>query len=154
MLFRFTILYQSPNWNGSRGYETYGWPVVIQKQRINCHPNIVPWVPTADCRTILTLLLVTGLRGVWIVEQPSSSLIAQHKRFRWLVRAWRKMNVRVTWTCFWKSFCFVFQRYGMEVQLLNYPCLFFLKPTPQNIAMCWSNRGLWVSFSSKSLYNW
>ena len=48
------------------------------------------------------LLIVTALLGVWVVEQPHSSLIAQHKRFRWLKHKWAKMGVRATRTCFRK----------------------------------------------------
>ena len=45
----------------------------------------------------MALLIVAGLQGVWIVEQPHTSIIARHRRFRWMVRMWQKMGVRVTW---------------------------------------------------------
>lgn len=46
---------------------------------------------------ILTILVVTAATGVWIVEQPHSSLIARHRRFKWLVSKWQKFGVRVPW---------------------------------------------------------
>ena len=33
--------------------------------------------------------------GLW--RQPHTSIIARHRRFRWMVRMWQKMGVRVTW---------------------------------------------------------
>ena len=44
----------------------------------------------------MALLIVAGLQGVWIVEQPHTSIIARHRRFRWMVRMWERMGVRVT----------------------------------------------------------
>ena len=37
-------------------------------------------------RTILLLLLVQAVGGFFVLEQPSSSLLTRHDRFRWLVR--------------------------------------------------------------------
>lgn len=51
-------------------------------------------------RTILVLMMVSALAGTWVVEQPHSSLVVRHRRFRSLVRAWRKMGVRVSWIQF------------------------------------------------------
>ena len=46
-------------------------------------------------RTILVILCVAAVHGVWILEQPHSSLITRHRRFQWLVRKWQRMGVRV-----------------------------------------------------------
>lgn len=47
-------------------------------------------------RTLLLLLLLTASGSVWVIEQPASSMIAEHKRFRWLVRNLQALNMRVS----------------------------------------------------------
>ena len=50
-----------------------------------------------ECRTILVILCVAAAHGVWILEQPNSSLITRHRRFQWLVRRFQRMGVRGPW---------------------------------------------------------
>ena len=45
-------------------------------------------------RTILLLLLIEGVMGIWLVEQPSSSLLFESDRFRWLVCHLESLGMR------------------------------------------------------------
>jgi hypothetical protein len=48
------------------------------------------YVTCNDCpRTILLLLLTVAAGGVWVIEQPSSSLMKRHLRFRWYIQRLR-----------------------------------------------------------------
>ena len=46
-------------------------------------------------RVTLLLLLIHSANGVWLVENPGSSLIALHDRFQWLIRVMRKSGLSV-----------------------------------------------------------
>ena len=48
-------------------------------------------------RTILLLLLVQAVGGFFVLEQPSSSLLTRHDRFRWLVRHWQQFGMKVSY---------------------------------------------------------
>ncbi|CAJ1363253.1 unnamed protein product, partial [Effrenium voratum] len=52
-------------------------------------------------RTVLLLLLVAAVSGVWVVEQPSTSMLFSHDRFRWLVDSLEKLKMRVFSQTFW-----------------------------------------------------
>jgi len=46
-------------------------------------------------RTILLLVLFTACGGVWVLEQPGTSIVTRHRRFRWLVRKFNSLGLRV-----------------------------------------------------------
>ena len=50
---------------------------------------------SADSRTILLLMVVQAVGGYFVLEQPVSSLLPRHDRFRWLVREWCKLKMEV-----------------------------------------------------------
>lgn len=46
-------------------------------------------------RTICLMILLVACDGIFLVEQPSSSIITRHRRFRWLVSKLEKLGIRV-----------------------------------------------------------
>ena len=46
-------------------------------------------------RTVLLLLMVESLSGVWVVEQPGSSLLFDAERFVWLIGHLGTLSMRV-----------------------------------------------------------
>lgn len=56
-----------------------------------------PWVKTTTTplRSILLIVLISACGGTWLLEQPATSLMPRHWRFRWLVKRWQQMRVRV-----------------------------------------------------------
>ncbi|CAE7445453.1 unnamed protein product [Symbiodinium sp. CCMP2592] len=57
-----------------------------------------------SCRTILLLLLIEAKCGIWLVEQPNSSLLFESDRFRWFVHHLDSMNMRVFKQKFYMKF--------------------------------------------------
>lgn len=82
----------------------YGW--------LRCSPNLPPILSDSNAvlcrRTILLLVLFTACGGVWVLEQPGTSIVTRHRRFRWLVRKFNSLGLRVT--C-WHFCC---QNFGMK----------------------------------------
>lgn len=51
----------------------------------------------AFARTILLCQLLQACGGIFILEQPSSSLLARHDRMVWLVQTLEKLSIRAPW---------------------------------------------------------
>ena len=45
-------------------------------------------------RMTLLLAFITCLSSVWLLEQPSSSLMIRHERFQWLIERLEELNMR------------------------------------------------------------
>lgn len=50
-----------------------------------------------DPRCVLLLLAVISMNGIYILEQPSSSLIMMHERMVWLQHLLESLLMRVSW---------------------------------------------------------
>ena len=55
--------------------------------------------PPLRPRCSLLLLLIQMAGGVWIVENPGSSLLSRHERFVWLINLLRKKRLYVPLLC-------------------------------------------------------
>ncbi len=64
-------------------------------------------------RVCLLLLLVHSLGGVFVVEQPGSSLLPRHDRFLWLVNKWANLGIKVVWNSY-SNFLFSKKRITVE----------------------------------------
>ena len=49
-----------------------------------------------DARLILLLLTIQLAGGVWLLEQPISSIVNLHDRFIWLLRVLSRAGLQVT----------------------------------------------------------
>jgi hypothetical protein len=57
-----------------------------------------------DPRCVLLLLAVISMNGIYILEQPSSSLIMMHERMVWLQHLLESLLMRVSWKLIHWSF--------------------------------------------------
>ena len=46
------------------------------------------------CRSILLVMVIEAMHGVWLIEQPASSLLFESDRFRWLIAHLDSLNMR------------------------------------------------------------
>lgn len=73
--------YQNTLWPISMILEWYKYSLSSRKP--------VPW----RCVCLLLLLLACG--AAWFLEQPHSSLLSRHDRFRWMVKTLQNLGIRV-----------------------------------------------------------
>ena len=45
----------------------------------------------------MLMILAHVLGSVWVVEQPSSSVLADHIRFQWMLRALERFEIKASW---------------------------------------------------------
>ncbi|CAE8699845.1 unnamed protein product [Polarella glacialis] len=45
-------------------------------------------------RVVLLCMLIVVMGGCWVIEQPGSSIMAEHPRFRWMCRKLKAAKLR------------------------------------------------------------
>ena len=84
---------------GYTGYEAVRLANLMAARTEGSWHNTHAWdskliVAVLPARTTLILMVIEALSGVWLVEQPASSLLFQSDRFCWLIAHFEQLNMR------------------------------------------------------------
>ena len=81
--------------------------------------NAYKLLPFDPVRVCLLLMLAHCLGAVFVLEQPASSLLPRHDRFRWLVHIWNNIGIKVicwSYSLFLEWICEFAPRKTMDVR--------------------------------------